>query len=94
MGASTAWPRGGYKRSKPQTCGPERLHADQHSDLGSDLDFIAKGRVDLLDLAAGRFSGLVNRNRRSSLQWRDHGQVGATNLIREGLKRSTLAKTN
>ena len=43
-------------------------------------------RQKLLDLAAGRLRGLVNRNRRSTHQWHDHAQVAATKLIREGLR--------
>jgi putative transposase len=49
-------------------------------------------RQKLLDLAAERLGGLGNRNQRSSRQWHDHAQVGAINLIREGLRELGLSE--
>jgi putative transposase len=49
---------------------------------------------NLLELAAERLSRPGNRNRRSTDQWRDHAQAGATELIREGLKVLGLSEDN
>jgi putative transposase len=49
-------------------------------------------RSTLVDLAAERLSRLGNRNRRSTRQWRDHAQVNANDLIRQGLEALELSE--
>jgi putative transposase len=49
-------------------------------------------RQRLLDLAAEGLHRLGHRNRRSTQQWRDHAQLSATDLIRQGLKALELTE--
>ena len=49
-------------------------------------------RQKLLDLAAEPLSRLRNRNRRTTRQWRDHAQVSASDLIRQGLEALELSE--
>ncbi len=49
-------------------------------------------RQKLLDLAAEPLSRLHNRNRRTTRQWRDHAQVSASDLIRQGLEALELSE--
>jgi putative transposase len=49
-------------------------------------------RQKLLDLAAEPLSRLSNRNRRATRQWRDHAQLSARDLIRQGLDALELSE--